>query len=175
MWISVFIPSIGTFLQPHSAEPTGHRTCFHWLYTQSADKKVCRLWWVQGQLESALQLHTWRTHVLHVYKDFPAGKRFPRPLKKKGSADCCADEVTDWMETPAFKERGEERLWIPFAAWFWSGFGAAWNSDYAKITFKTIDFVEKRKMKKLYHFISNPIMGLCMLPLAGTAGCNMAA
>lgn len=104
----------------------------------------------------------------------PRWGTIPRPLKKKGT-DCCADEVTVWMKAPAFKERGEQKLWLLFTAWFWSGFGAAWNSDYAKITFKTIDFVEKRKMKKLYHFISNPIMGLCMLPLAGTAGCNMAA
>lgn len=95
--------------------------------------------------------------------------------KKQRSSDCVADEVTVWIKACNRKKKTEEEKTLQsLGARFWSGFGPSRNSDYAKIAFETIDFMEKRNMKKLYHFISNSIMCLCMLPLAGTAGCNMA-
>lgn len=191
-WVKHFFPSTSYIDQQQQQQKTVCNGVNLWLCSRNhtwwsllamrrrrflhpAVQKAGRLWCVE---ESAFRLHMWNKHWqagTFCSQRLTSWETFPKTLKKQGSSDCVADEVTVWIKTPAIeKKREEEKPSQPFAAWFWSGFGASRNSDYAKIAFETIDFVEKRKMKKLYHFISNPIMCLCMLPLAGTAGCNMA-
>lgn len=102
------------FPQPHLVVPAGHETTQVFTPSGSKGRQVVMR---SGKRLSIAHVEQTLTGGHLCLQRLTSWETFPKTLKKQGSSDCVADEVTVWIKTPAIeKKREEEKPSQPFAA-----------------------------------------------------------